>query len=177
VEREGVGSRPTRQRRRPTSWWSGSSSGERSGACMSTIPGSLTGGAVDGLNQPGHYSSWVGPNPFKPIIFYEFKLAQICKLQNLVFHCRKNTQTFHEARLEYSKQLSQLGQLHILNTIYAIISNRLQFETSLNFKGVQTSWEKSGKFTKILTQHDLHKSEFSWSHLYAKVAVLTQASK
>jgi hypothetical protein len=122
VEREGVGSRPTRQRRRPTSWWSGSSSGERSGACMSTIPGSLTGGAVDGLNQPGHYSSWVGPNPFKPTIFYEFKLAQICKLQNLVFHCRKNTQTFHEARLEYSKQLSQLGQLHILNTIYAIIS-------------------------------------------------------
>jgi hypothetical protein len=47
----------------------------------------------------------------------------------------------------------------------------------MNFKGVQTLWEKSGKFTKILSQHGLHKSEFSWEHLYAKIGVLTQASK
>jgi hypothetical protein len=50
--------------------------------------------------------------------------------------------------------------------------NKLQFETSMNFKGVQTLQEKSGKFTKILTQHDLHKTEFSWAHLYAKIRVL-----
>jgi hypothetical protein len=31
----------------------------------------------------------------------------------------------------------------------------------MNFKGVQTLWEKSDKFTKILSQQDLHKSEFS----------------
>jgi hypothetical protein len=47
----------------------------------------------------------------------------------------------------------------------------------MNFKGVQTLWEKSGKFTKILPQHDLHKNEFSWAHLYVKIGVLIQASK
>jgi hypothetical protein len=47
----------------------------------------------------------------------------------------------------------------------------------MNFKGVQTLWEKSGKFTKILSQHDLHKSEFNWAHLYVKIGVLIQVSK
>jgi hypothetical protein len=47
----------------------------------------------------------------------------------------------------------------------------------MNFKGLQTLWEKSGKFNKILSQHDIHKSEFSWSHLYVKIGALTQASK
>jgi hypothetical protein len=47
----------------------------------------------------------------------------------------------------------------------------------MNFKGVQTLWEKSGKFTKILYQHDTHRSEFIWAHLYAKIGVLIQASK
>jgi hypothetical protein len=46
----------------------------------------------------------------------------------------------------------------------------------MNFKGVQTLFEKIYKFTKILSQHDLHKGEFSWAHLYAKFGVL-QASK
>jgi hypothetical protein len=50
--------------------------------------------------------------------------------------------------------------------------NKIQFEFSMNFKGVQTLWEKFGKFTKILSQH-----EFSWAHLYAKIGVLAQASK
>jgi hypothetical protein len=53
----------------------------------------------------------------------------------------------------------------------------LQFETSMNFKRVQTLCEKSGKFTKILSQHDLHKRELIWAHLYTKIGVLTQASK
>jgi hypothetical protein len=47
----------------------------------------------------------------------------------------------------------------------------------MNFKGVQTLWEKFGKFTKILPEHELHKSKFSWAHLYAKIGVLAQASK
>jgi hypothetical protein len=38
----------------------------------------------------------------------------------------------------------------------------------MNFKGVQTLWEKSGKFTKILSLLDIHKSEFSWAHFYAR---------
>jgi hypothetical protein len=45
----------------------------------------------------------------------------------------------------------------------------------MNFKGVQTLWGKSGKFTKILSQHGIQKSEFSWAHLYAKIEVLIQA--
>jgi hypothetical protein len=47
----------------------------------------------------------------------------------------------------------------------------------MKFKGVQTLWEKSAKFTKILYQHGLNKSEFSWAYLYAKIGVRTQASK
>jgi hypothetical protein len=47
----------------------------------------------------------------------------------------------------------------------------------MNFKGVQTLWQKSGKFTKILSQYELHKSEFSWVHMYSEIGVLKQASK
>jgi hypothetical protein len=56
------------------------------------------------------------------MIFYEFKLALIYKIQNLIFPHSKNTETLHGARLEYCEQLSQLGLLEILNKIYAIIS-------------------------------------------------------
>jgi hypothetical protein len=38
----------------------------------------------------------------------------------------------------------------------------------MNFKGVQTLWKKSGKFSKILSQLELHKCEFSLAHLYAR---------
>jgi hypothetical protein len=31
----------------------------------------------------------------------------------------------------------------------------------MNFKRVQTFWEKSSKFTKILSQHGFHKIQFS----------------
>jgi hypothetical protein len=34
----------------------------------------------------------------------------------------------------------------------------------MNFKGVQTLWEKSGKFTKILSQHGPDKSELKLQH-------------
>jgi hypothetical protein len=47
----------------------------------------------------------------------------------------------------------------------------------MNFKGVQTLWEKSGKFTKILSQHGLHKSEFSLDTCMQKFGVLIQVSK
>jgi hypothetical protein len=38
----------------------------------------------------------------------------------------------------------------------------------MNFKGVQTSWEKSGTFTKNLSQLALQKSKFCWAHLHAR---------
>jgi hypothetical protein len=48
----------------------------------------------------------------------------------------------------------------------------------MNFKGVQTFWEKSEKFPKILSCLDLHKIEFSWAHLYCmqEIWVTTQVS-
>jgi hypothetical protein len=60
-EREGVGSRPTRRRQRLTSRRSGDSNGERSGACMSPILWSLTGGAAVSLNRPGTVAHGPGP--------------------------------------------------------------------------------------------------------------------
>jgi hypothetical protein len=47
----------------------------------------------------------------------------------------------------------------------------------MNFKGVQTFWEKSDKFSKILPWLDLHKSEYSWAHLYLRIRVTKQESK
>jgi hypothetical protein len=38
----------------------------------------------------------------------------------------------------------------------------------MNFKGVQTLWEKYGKITKILSQLDFHNCEFSLVHLYER---------
>jgi hypothetical protein len=51
------------------------------------------------------------------------------------------------------------------------------FESSMNFKGVQTLWEKSNKFSKIPSRLDLHKSEFSWAPLYARKLSSTQVPK
>jgi hypothetical protein len=47
----------------------------------------------------------------------------------------------------------------------------------MNFKGVQSLWGKSGKFTKNPFQLFLHKSEFSWTHLFARIRVTIQVTK
>jgi hypothetical protein len=47
----------------------------------------------------------------------------------------------------------------------------------MNFKGVPTSREKYDKFTKILSQHDLLKSKFSWVHLYTKIWISNTSVK
>jgi hypothetical protein len=39
----------------------------------------------------------------------------------------------------------------------------------MNFKEVQTFWEKSNKFSKIPSWVGLHQSEFSWAHLYVRI--------
>jgi hypothetical protein len=51
-----------------------------------------------------------------------------------------------------------------------------KFESSLNFRGVQTFLKKIDKFSKISSSHDLHKSEFSWVHLYVRFRVTKQVS-
>jgi hypothetical protein len=48
----------------------------------------------------------------------------------------KNTQNWHDARVKYFEQLSQLGRPQILNIILAMkFWNRFKFEPSMNFKG------------------------------------------
>jgi hypothetical protein len=45
----------------------------------------------------------------------------------------------------------------------------MRFEFSLNFKGIQTSWEKSHKFSKIIIFHVLHKYNFRSPYFYSKI--------
>jgi hypothetical protein len=47
----------------------------------------------------------------------------------------------------------------------------------MNFKVVQTLWDKSGKLTKNLSQLVLNKSEFSWLHLYVRIWVTHKYQK
>jgi hypothetical protein len=58
-----------------------------------------------------------GPTRF--IHYQEFlKSAQICKIKTDALDCTKNFQNLHEARLEYSEQVSQLCQLQMCNKIH-----------------------------------------------------------
>jgi hypothetical protein len=84
--------------------------------------------------------------------FFKFpKTARICKFKTDAFHYSKNTESLHDAIHEYSEQLSQLGQLQILNRIHSI-----NFGTNLNLnflwilKGFKPFWKNmrnSLKFT------------------------------
>jgi hypothetical protein len=50
-------------------------------------------------------------------------------------------------------------------------------EFSMNFKRGSNLLEKYDKSSKILSWLDLHKSEFSWAHLYARKLSFTQVPK
>jgi hypothetical protein len=65
----------------------------------------------------------------------------------------------HEPKFEPDEQLYPLAELQIPTGFHVI---KFQFETYLNFKGFQTIWKKSKKFTKNLSWNDLPKYEFSW---------------
>jgi hypothetical protein len=92
--------------------------------------------------------------------------------------CSKISQILHEYILESYKQLSQLLWLQIPTTSYVKnLGTDSIFESSMNFKGVQTFWEKSYKFSKIPSWLGLHKSEFSWAHVYVRIWVTKQVPK
>jgi hypothetical protein len=66
--------------------------------------------------------------------------------------CFKNTPILYDSRLECFEQLSQLCQLQIPNKTYVKnLGTNSIFENSMNFKGVQTVWGKSDKFSKIIS--------------------------
>jgi hypothetical protein len=92
------------------------------------------------------------------------------KIENWCLTCSKNSQFLHVAGLGYYKHFSQLCQYPISNI------NRAKnpgsdsiFESLMNFKRDLNLPEKSGKFSKILSRLGLHKSEFTWDHLYARI--------
>jgi hypothetical protein len=46
---------------------------------------------------------------------------------------------------------------------------QIKFEFGLNFNGVQTFLEKSDKFSKIPSSHDIVEYEFILTHLYSNI--------
>jgi hypothetical protein len=48
-------------------------------------------------------------------------------------------------------------------------SKQIHYECCLNFKGIQTFWQKSQNFLKILSSHDLQEYEFRLAHLYSRI--------
>jgi hypothetical protein len=55
--------------------------------------------------------------------------------------------------------------------------NKFKFESSLNFKGVQTFLEKSDKFFKIPSSHDTLEYNFTLTHLYSNIGSLFTSGK
>jgi hypothetical protein len=49
--------------------------------------------------------------------------------------------------------------------------NKFKFECSLDFKWVQTFLEKSDKFSKIPSSHDILEYEFILTHLYSNIGL------
>jgi hypothetical protein len=47
--------------------------------------------------------------------------------------------------------------------------SKFKFESSLNFKGVQTFLEKHDKFSKIPSSHSIVEYEFTLTHLYSNI--------
>jgi hypothetical protein len=73
-------------------------------------------------------------------------------LKTDAFPCSKKFLIFHDARLACFAQLSQMRRLQIPNINHVkMIGTDSIFEFSLNFKIIQTMWEKSDKFSKILS--------------------------
>jgi hypothetical protein len=47
--------------------------------------------------------------------------------------------------------------------------DKFKFESSMNFKGIQTFLKKSNKLSKIPSSHDILEYEFILTHLYSKI--------
>jgi hypothetical protein len=84
--------------------------------------------------------------------------------------CSKNSHFLYAAIFGYCEQFSQLSWYPIPNICRAKNpGSDSTFEFLMNFKRDLSLLEKSGRFSKILSRLDLHKSEFRWDHLYARI--------
>jgi hypothetical protein len=87
-------------------------------------------------------------------------------------------QTLHRDSLKHKEQLSFLSQLQIPSKLQVKnYGTKIKFESSSNFKGVQTFLEKSDKFLKILSSHDILEYNFTLTHFYSNIGSFFTSGK
>jgi hypothetical protein len=88
----------------------------------------------------------------------------------VTFPLSKIHQNLNSDTLKHKEQLSCLSQLQIPSELQVKNSGiKVNFESSSNFKGVQTFLEKSDKFLKILSSHYILEYNFMLTHLYSNI--------
>jgi hypothetical protein len=110
----------------------------------------------------------VGPTRFNFFFSSNFpKPSEICKFKMDAFPCSKNSKILHEVVLEHYKQLCKLCGLQIANKNHGKNPGIDSiFESSMNFKGLQTFWKNSDKFSLDLI---FTKVNLVWAHLYVRI--------
>jgi hypothetical protein len=101
-----------------------------------------------------------GPYPLK--LFSN--LSHHLKFKTKVFPMSKNTHILQVDSLKYREQLPFWPNFKFPLDCKLQILEKIKFESSLNFKRVQTLWENLINSLKF----HLHKSEISWVHLYVR---------
>jgi hypothetical protein len=100
---------------------------------------------------------------------------KISKVALLIF---QKFQTLPRGISIQKEQLSLLANLQIPSGYQVKNSGtKINFESSLNFKGVQTFLEKSDKFLKILSSHDILEYNFTLTQLYSNIGSFFTSGK
>jgi histidinol phosphatase-like PHP family hydrolase len=87
----------------------------------------------------------------------------------VTFPMSKIHQILQFGSLKYKEKLYFLEKLQNPTGLQVKHSGtKINFESSSNFKGVQTFLKKSDKFLKILSSHDILEYNFTLTHLYSK---------
>jgi hypothetical protein len=112
---------------------------------------------------------WTGPSKLFSIFH---RLSKYSNQIKLVKYEQGNSKGPKISKLCKGVDLNIVNNFaHWHNFIFSLdfmykFGNKLKFESSLNFKGVQTFGEKFHKFSKNLSWHDLQAYEFRLAHLY-----------
>jgi hypothetical protein len=125
-------------------------------------------GAGDDRSRHGCGFKWLGERMTAgPHLDFEFQ--RFSKTDSMPkFKIRNGTLTpIQKSREILGKHISSRGTSFIIGQtskskqiLKYKFGNFLEFEFDLNFKGVQIFWEKSKKFTKIISCQGLHKYNF-----------------
>jgi hypothetical protein len=130
---------------------------------------------MDDRREPFKRSLWLTSGPWLFSDFSRFSILQTLKSKSMTFPMSKLCQFLQVRQLETHGATFLFGTTsNSLRISSYNFWNKFKFESSLNFRGVQTFLEKSDKFSKILPSGDLHKSEFIWVYLYVRFQVTKQ---